>query len=290
MASLKTLKHRLEAAAMQMLFWSLRQLPLDMSSRLGGFMARSIGPFMRAHKIAQKNLSMVYPQMTFAQQRALIMDMWDNLGRVAAELAWLPDRRLAERLTVNGLENVPRDRPVIFFSAHMGNWELTNPLLHNAGIPTTLVYREANNPYADKIISDLRATHAAYMLQKGGRGAVKMVRTIKSGQSIAMLVDQKMNEGISVPFFGRDAMTAPAIAELALRYDMPIIPGRVLRTQGCHFEARIEPPLVFEKTGDTEKDVLTIMTMINQRLEAWIREHPEQWFWVHQRWPKEPVV
>jgi KDO2-lipid IV(A) lauroyltransferase len=113
-----------------------------------------------------------------------------------------------------------------------------------------------------------------------------MVRAIKGGHTLAMLIDQKMNEGIAVPFFGRDAMTAPAIAELALRYDMPIIPARVFRTKGCHFDARAYPPLVIEKTGDMEKDVLAIMTQINAQMEAWVREKPEQWFWVHQRWPK----
>src|SRR5207253_2644034 len=107
----------------------------------------------------------------------------------------------------------------------------------------------------------------------------------KNGQSLAMLIDQKMNDGIAVPFFGRDAMTAPAIAEFALRYNLELIPARVVRTKGCHFEATIFPPMAYEKTGDEEKDVLTIMTAINAILETWIREHPEQWFWVHKRWP-----
>ena len=91
--------------------------------------------------------------------------------------------------------------------------------------------------------------------------------------------------GFAVPFFGRPAMTAPAIAELALRYDMPIIPARVMRTHGCHFEATAYPPLVYEKTGDTARDTLAIMTQINALLESWIREYPAQWFWVHKRWP-----
>ena len=123
------------------------------------------------------------------------------------------------------------------------------------------------------------------MFPKGPKGSIKMLRALKEGHSLAMLVDQKMNDGIAVPFFGRDAMTAPAIAEFALRYDMPLIPARVIRTQGAHFKATIYPPLTCKKTGDTEKDVLTIMTTVNATLESWIRENPEQWFWVHKRWP-----
>jgi KDO2-lipid IV(A) lauroyltransferase len=123
------------------------------------------------------------------------------------------------------------------------------------------------------------------MFPKGTRGAVKMARAIKNNEAIAMLIDQKMNDGIAVPFFGVDAMTAPAIAQLALRYDLPILPAYVLRKGGAHFEAHMFPALKYEKTGDTEKDTLTIMTAINTMLEGWIRAHPEQWFWVHRRWP-----
>lgn len=284
---MKTLKHRIEAIGLSLLFAAFKALPLDVSSAVGGFMARSIGPFLRAHKIARKNISTVFPKMLPKEQRALLMAMWDNLGRVSAELPFLNSEQLLKRLSVSGTEFFPQaGTPVIFFSGHIGNWELTYPVTTAAGIPTSVVYREANNPLADKIVNDIRATRATEMIAKGKRGGVKILKTIKNGHALAMLVDQKMNEGIAVPFFGRDAMTAPAIAELALRYDLPLIPARVFRTKGCHFEARAFAPLVVEKTGDTEKDVLAIMTQINVILESWIREKPEQWFWVHQRWPK----
>jgi len=283
---MKTLKYKFEAAAVSLLFAAFRLMPLDAASWLGGFMARSIGPFLRANKIAKNNLAMIYPNMTFTEQHALLMGMWDNLGRVAAELPWLATDRLFERITVTGMEYLPpAGKPVLFFSGHIGNWELTYPVPYKAGIPTTLVYREANNPYVDTIISRIRAIHSTQMVPKGKRGSVKILRAIKDGHALAMLVDQKMNEGIAVPFFGRNAMTAPAIAELALRYDMPLIPARVFRTKGCHFEGRAYPPLVVAKTGDNAKDILAIMTQINAQLEAWIRECPEQWFWVHKRWP-----
>ena len=286
MGLMKILKYKIEAAAVWVLFAVFRSLPLDVASWLGGFMARSIGPFLRANKIAKNNLKMIYPKMTFPEQHKLIMAMWDNLGRVAAELPWLATDELFKRMNVTGTEYIPRaGKPAIFFSGHIGNWELCYPIAHNAGIPTTLIYREANNPYVDKIISGIRAKRSSHMLPKGARNAIKIARAIKDGHALAMLVDQKMNEGIAVPFFGRDAMTAPAIAEFALRYDMPLIPARVFRTHGCHFEGKVYPPLVVEKTGDTEKDVLAIMKQINAQLESWIREHPEQWFWVHKRWP-----
>lgn len=288
----RDLKHRFEGFLLRSLFRLSQCLPLDISSWLGGFMARHLGPIIAhgAHRTARKNLTMIYPDMHEADRDELIMNMWDNLGRTAAELPHLPNEKLFERMNITGVENLPKKgEKVIFISGHYGNWEMTYPVAHIHGIPTTLIYRHINNPHVDKLMAELRGKRCSNMFPKGNRGAVKMAHAIKNGESLAMLIDQKMNDGISVPFFGREAMTAPAVAQLALRYDMPIIPARVVRTGGVHFEGTIYPPLNFEKTGDTEKDVLLIMTQINAMLEGWIREHPEQWFWVHKRWPKELI-
>jgi KDO2-lipid IV(A) lauroyltransferase len=100
-----------------------------------------------------------------------------------------------------------------------------------------------------------------------------------------MLVDQKMNDGIAVPFFGRDAMTAPAIAELALRYDCTVLPARVERLPGAKFHVTVFPPHPLPTSGDKAADVLALMTTINATLEGWIRERPGHWFWLHRRWP-----
>jgi len=283
---MKKLKHIIEYAGLRILFAAFKALPLDTASFIGGFMARAIGPYLRAHRIAQNNLAMIFPDMSREKKTALLMAMWDNLGRVVAELLHLPNGELYSRMEVSGRENLPTDgKPVIFFSGHIGNWELCYPIAEHNGIATMMIYRQANNPYVDAFIATIRATQARAMLAKGAKNAIKLIRAIKSGHSLAMLVDQKMNDGISVPFFGREAMTAPALAELALRYDIPLIPARTMRTHGAHFKATIYPPLTYEKTGDTEKDTLAIMTQVNALLESWIRETPEQWFWVHKRWP-----
>lgn len=281
------LRYHIEALLLAWLFSAFRAMPLDLASWCGSMMARAIGPLMSAHQTAKKNLAMAFPDRSERERYKILVGMWDNLGRTAAELAHLPGDRLTSRVHVHGLEHLPKPgQAALFFSGHLGNWELNGPMAVDRGIPTTVIYRHANNPYVDALICKLRASHATDMLPKGHRGAVKMVRALKSGGSIAMLIDQKMNDGIAVPFFGRDAMTATAIAEFSLRYDMPIIPARVVRTKGAHFEGYLQPPLTVEKTGDTAKDTLAIMTHINAILESWIREHPEQWFWVHQRWPK----
>jgi KDO2-lipid IV(A) lauroyltransferase len=283
---MKKFRHLIEFVLLYLLFAALRLLPLDAASWLGSELVRAIGPLMGAQVIAKRNLDMAYPDYTAAQKRKIIAGMWDNLGRVAAELSHLKNKKLLDRMKIDGLENLPKDgKPMIFFSGHLGNWELTYPIARRADIPITLVYRQSNNPLVDKMITELRSTQADMFLPKGAQGSIRLIRAIKDGLSLALMIDQRMNEGIAVPFFGRPAMTAPAIADLALRYDMPVIPIRIIRTGGCHFRAEILSPLIYEKTGDRDKDVLAIMTQINALMEKWIREYPEQWFWVHKRWP-----
>jgi KDO2-lipid IV(A) lauroyltransferase len=104
---------------------------------------------------------------------------------------------------------------------------------------------------------------------------------------MAMLVDQKMNDGISVPFLGLDAMTAPAVAQLAYRYECPLVPGRVERLGGAHFRVSFYPPLEKPDSGDRQADIEALMGMVNATLGDWVRERPEQWLWIHNRWPAE---
>jgi KDO2-lipid IV(A) lauroyltransferase len=280
-----TLRYTLEATAVVLLSVILRLLPLDAASWLGGFLARHIGPFLTAHKTAEKNLAMAFPEKSEAERKIIVRGMWDNLGRTAAEMPRLPGESLFKRMETHGTELFPAPgKSVLFVAGHLGNWELSYPVAHRHGVPIALVYRHANNPVVDKMVVWLRSTQSSNQFPKGHGGAVRLIRSLKDGQSLAMLVDQKLNGGIAVPFFGREAMTAPAVAQFALRYDMPIFAARVIRKGGAYFEWRIES-VPYENTGDEKRDELVIMTRINALLETWIREYPEQWFWVHKRWP-----
>ena len=285
MLSLKNTKHQLEAIALRGAFAFFRALPLDIASWLGGVLARIIGRFMRANKIAIKNLAMVFSEKSELERNKILTKMWDNLGRTSAELAHLNNPELINRIKITGEDNFPDpSKPCFFFSGHLANWELLACVAKLHNLPLTAVYRSANNKLADAIISKIRAPLYFNTIPKSRLGTVKIVRAIKNNEAIAMLVDQKMNDGIAVPFFGREAMTAPAIAELAMRYNASIIPARIIRTNGANFEAIIYPALALEKTGNTEIDAYNIMFSINKILEDWVREYPQQWFWVHKRW------
>src|SRR5205814_1253721 len=146
------------------------------------------------------------------------------------------------------------------------------------------IYRAANNPLIDRMIARLRGGKSE-LIPKGAIASRRAVAALRRGGHVSLLADQKLNDGIAVPFFGRPAMTAPALALLALHYDCDVLPARVERLDGARFRLTIYPALPLSKSGDRSADVLALMTAVNATLEGWIRERPEQWFWLHRRWP-----
>lgn len=285
-----TRRQRLEAWALRTGFALFGALPVPAASALGGWLARMVGPRLRAHRIARRNLTRALPALAPAEVDATLRGMWDNLGRVAAEYPHLPALLLDGGHTeLVGREHVEAllaaGRPVIFFSAHFGNWEILGPVAAQVGLPTVQVYRAANNPAAEAVIEAMRGSLGGRRVPKGAKAARSILAALKQGESLAMLVDQKMNDGIAVPFFGRPAMTAPALAELALRHGLAVVPAHVERLGGTRFRVIAEAPLTFADTGDRQADVAAAMARVNTILEGWIAARPDLWFWVHRRWP-----
>lgn len=265
-------------------------LPLDAASALGGWLLRSLGPLLPVHrKVGLANLRRALPGLTDADYQALLRQVWDNLGRVIGEYPHLA-RIVRERVEVDGLEHLAglRDdgRPGICVSAHTGNWEMGSVVTNHIGLPLASVYRAPNNPWVDRLVRHARKPFGGQLLRKGSAGAKGLIATLQAGGHLGLLVDQKMNDGIPVPFFGRPAMTAPAVAQLALRYHCPVVPAFIERVAGAQFRMVVGPPLPLPNTGDRTADVAAAMVIINQTVEDWIRAHPGQWLWLHRRWPK----
>ena len=216
--------------------------------------------------------------------------MWHNLGRVAAEYPHLRKIGVFEpggRVETHDFEHVHRAvaarRRMIFFSEHIANWEIAALAAVQYGIPVAQIYRAANNPLVDRMITRFRGI-GGELIPKGTVAARRAIAALRRGAHLTMLVDQKMNDGIPVPFFGRPAMTASALAVLALRYDCDVLPARVERLGGAHFRLTVFPPLPLPRSGDHHADVAALMARVNQTLEEWIRDCPEEWFWLHRRW------
>lgn len=267
-------------------------LPLDTASAFGGWIARKLGPRIGIHRVAARQLRRAMPGLDEAAVARVLDGMWDNLGRVMAEYPHLPKLRLGDRVELVGTEYLDAVREsgkaAIFFSAHFGNWELISLAGSQSGLPLTLVYRAANNPLTEELLQNLRARASnARHVPKGVRAARALLQALQNNEALGMLVDQKLNSGVSVPFFGHPAMTAPAIAELALRLGCPVLGVRAERLGGARFRVTVEPPFTLTPSGDREADVLAGLGKVHAVLERWIRERPDHWFWVHKRWPKE---
>jgi KDO2-lipid IV(A) lauroyltransferase len=287
----RRLQDLVEGTGAWLLFGLFRTLPLDRASAFGGFLARNIGPHLGISNRARENLRRAMPELEPAQIERITRGMWDNLGRVLAEYPHLSQFQVFDaggRVEIEGLDDLLGKRSegkrYIFFSAHYGNWEIAARAASQAGLAIARVYRTANNPMVERLLSRMRGGEAE-LIPKGSLGARRAIGWLQSGKHLSMLVDQKMNDGIPVPFFGRRAMTAAAVARLALRFDATVVPVRVLRLKGTHFRLTAERPLALTRSGDRTADTLALLTKVNETVERWVREHPEQWLWVHRRWP-----
>ena len=205
--------------------------------------------------------------------------MWDDLGRVAAEYPHLqrvgvfPNDR---RVEVCGLEHIEsalaRSRRMILFSGHLANWEISPLAAGQYEIDGGLIYRTPNNPFVDRMILKCRGWPGEVIPKEavGRRG----VSALRRRAHLLILADQKLDEGIPVPFFGRPAITAPTVALLGLRFDCDVLPARVERLKGARFRLTIEPPLQLPNTRNRAADVATLTGSVNETFERWIRERP----------------
>ena len=287
---IKKIKHLFEYIIFIALTSFLRVLSVDKAASLCSMLARKIGPYLGVSNIARSNLQKVYGNDINIEKT--IDELWDNYGRYIGEFAFInsmSDEELLKRVKLTGLENVKKfqeqGRPFMLFLGHQANWDFVIRRINDIYPKFGIVYRKANNPYVDRCILGERSSDSnIIMIPKGPSGVKDLMRAIKSKMSIAMLVDQKMNDGIEVPFFNKPAMTAPAIAKLSLRYNHPIIPCQIIRLKGSYFELKLHPELKYKATKNTEQDYYNIMLAINKKLEEWIHKKPGQWFWFHNRW------
>ena len=264
-------------------------LPVDAASGLGGWIGRTVGPRLgAANRRARHNLSLAMPDLAEPERRRILTGMWDNIGRTFGEYPHLARIRDSARLEVVGAEHANgaavRDRSRILIGAHIGNWELPGVWTAKHVGRLSFIYRAPNNPPADWLIRRIRSAAGMTQFRKGAAGTKAALATLGRGDNLGMLLDQKLNRGIAVPFFGRDAMTTPALALFAQRFDSAVVPTRVERLDGARFRLTFYPPLEVPNTGNRHDDVKAMMVAVNAMFEGWIRDRPDQWFWMHRRW------
>ena len=283
---------RIQSVAFSGLFAGLRLIGVDAASSFGGGLLRALGPITGTHKTVLRNLKIAFPDMPEAWRNKIARDQWELTGRTFAELAVM-DRLTPEtgRVEIVGLDRLHavRDsgKPVVLISGHLANFEVMAAVIMHAGVPCQVTYRAANNPYVDKQIRDARARYGIRLFAPKGDGTRELVTGMKRGDSIALLVDQKYNEGPEVDFFGQPVNASPGAARLAMKFDTVMLPLSVVRLKGARFRVTAHKPIEIQNTGDKAADVLAGIQAANRFVEDRVRENPVDWFWVHKRWPQK---
>jgi Kdo2-lipid IVA lauroyltransferase/acyltransferase len=294
------LRYGAEAAPFYLFMGIFRLLGIDAASAFGGFIGRQI--FYRVTPVidrARDNLKAAFPEMGEDEREQVIREMCDNLGRTVAEYPHLdkltfdgPDPRLQITGTEHAEAAIAAGKGLMFISGHFANWEAMPVTATALGYEGGLVYRPPNNPYVDGYISRKRASAGPKIqISKGAQGTRKIFTLLRRGLAIFMLVDQKTDQGVAAPFFGRDAMTTPAPAALALKLGSALLPTSNERLKGAHFRMRIRAPIEFTPSGDHDADIAALTAKINAAIEECVRERPSQWLWIHRRWttPRDAI-
>ena len=275
--------------------WSVfERLPLRWASAMGGFVAAHIVFHLPFARHVRTNTEVIFPDMTSAERDRLIRGILWNVGRTFAEyphLGELTDPR-SEWVTIKGWdiyeEATRAHRPAIFVSGHMANWELTAGTGARRGAPLTVVYAPRRGAALNRRLNRYRAAMKCTLSPRGD-AARPLLRSLKQGECIGIIFDQRDDDGIAVPFFGIPAPTTPTPARLSIKFNALIVPVECRRIRGTHFEMRFHEPIRPEQYVTAPDPVHAMTERMNQHLEAWIRDHPADWMCRRKRWAKHPT-
>jgi Kdo2-lipid IVA lauroyltransferase/acyltransferase len=264
-------------------------------TNFGGAFMRTIGPWLPEHRTGQANLRAAFPEKSDTEIETILRGVWDNLGRTGAEIAHLDHICSGDRYKRTFIDYTPESierflgvindgKPAVIFAAHLANWELPAVIAASDGLESTVLYRRPNlGAVADAVIA-LRGGIMGEMVVSSLGAPVALARALERGRHVAMLVDQHYVRGIDVTFFGRTCKVNPLIAMLAREAECPIHGTRVWRLPGNRFGAEISPEVPPVRDAEGRIDVAGTMQAVTSVVESWVREHPEQWLWLHRRW------
>ncbi len=263
-------------------------LGLKFSSRLSGKIFEIIGPFFRSKKIIISNIKKAIPNIEPQNLKEIIKFMWNNYGRIFAEYIFIKDFRLDKensKISVEGqeiLEEIKKsNKQVVFISGHLSNFELMAMYLEKTGIKLSAIYRPLNNVFLNKIIENIRKKYICKnQVKKGIAGLKQLIKLKNQNYSTALMIDQRVSEGILSKFFNQKALTTTIPSQLVKKFHIPIVPIYIERVKDINFKITIYKPIYFSKDDSHQY----ITDELNKILEKMILKKPEQWIWSHNRW------
>ena len=261
-------------------------LPVGVASALGGKIGQFLGSKTRRHKVALKNLALIYPDKSEAWHVQTAMGMWNHLGRLFAEFPALKNGKLVGRTQyIEGKENLSSEPQALYVSAHFGQWELL-ALVAKQSITGQLasVYRHINNHKIDTLLKIYRAACSDELIRKKGDNAIALVRALKDGKSLAIMTDQRLTKGVRMKFLGVEAGSNTVACKLAVKTGLPIVIGFVTRGKGAEFNGHIHAPIHPPEQGTDEEKIAAMARQMFDIVEQQIHQYPEQYMWTHDRW------
>ncbi len=271
------------------LFFIFRIIGLKFSTLLSGKIFTLVGPLFRSNKLIHSNLSRALPNLDYIQRQKILTDMWLNYGKIFAEYMFIKDFRKLKRLEKNivienqeVLEKIKNStKPVIFVSGHFNNFELMAMHIEKSGVDLAAIYRPLNNQFLNPIMEKIRKKYICMnQIKKGKSGTREILKYFKRGTSIALMIDQRVSEGVKVNFFNDNALTTTIPAQFVKKFQASIVPVYIQRLDNNNFKIKIFDPLNFPKNETLE----SITLKLNHTLEDMIKNKPEQWIWSHNRW------
>ena len=271
------------------IFFSLfKIIGLKFSSALGGKIFEIIGPLFRSKKLIHSNIKKAFPDINLKKLNQMTKLMWNNYGRVFAEYMFIKDFRLdksGSTIKIEGQEILDKikteGKPVVFVSGHLSNFELMAMHIEKSGIKLSAIYRPLNNIFLNRIMERIRKKYICKnQIKKGVGGMKKLISLKKNNYSTALMIDQRVTQGIASNFFNQKALTTTVPAQLVKKYKIPVVPIFIERINNINFNIVVKKPINF----DDKKSVGDITDKLNRVLEQMIIYKPEQWIWSHNRW------
>jgi KDO2-lipid IV(A) lauroyltransferase len=291
--------YRLSAGALRGGMNFVRRLGPERADKLALWLARTIGPLTPENRMAAESIALAFPEKIPAERKAILQGAWENFARVIVEFVFLeelaagydPANPTEGRITVAGIDRFValRDdgKPAIIVAAHLANWEVLGVVAHKFGLATVLPFRAPGNlHFAEDVLAQREALMGT--LVPSSRGAsFEIAAALDRGEHLGMLIDQRVAHGLNVPFFGRPALTNSLPAKLARQYDCPVHGARAIRLPGGRLHLELTPAIDLPRDSRGLIDVEGATRKLNAVVEGWVREHPDQWFWLHNRWKQD---
>ena len=285
---MKSIKYFTQFLIISILFLMFKILGLNFASYISGKIISFVGPFFRSKNLIKSNILKAFPDLSQNEIEKIMKKMWNNYGRILAEYIFIKDFRLSKlenNIEIEGHEILEKIRqsnePVIFISGHFNNFELMAMQIEKSGINLAAIYRPLNNRFLNFIMERIRKKYICKnQIQKGISGTRQLLSFFKKKTSIALMIDQRVTQGIKSNFFKHEAFTTTIPAQFVKKFKCKIVPIYIERVKNTKFKLTIHEPLIYSD----DETIESITLDLNYLLEKLIIKNPEQWIWSHNRW------